>query len=588
MTTTIGTIELLAKIDTSQYKKGEKEIEQSNDNIEKSVDNTSKNSNNALNSIAKVGMAGIIAASVAVGIAITKNIGNAIDRIDTLVAFPRLLQSLGASSEEAQSSTNRLKDALQGLPTSLDAGARGVQRLVVAGVDVNRATEAFLGLNNAILAGGGDVAQAESLFLQLGQAISRGSIEGQEWNTIAANLPTVLQALQNETGKTKNELEQMFKQDPQALLDNIIRLNKEGGGNIASLETQARQATGGIGTAFDNLDNAITRGIEGIVRALGNGDLEKGQLVISQGITNIGNSFGTALTKVGNFFAFIIRNKDVFVPIMIAISTITGLLFTWAIAVKTVAIAQGILNSVLALNPIGLVIIAIAGLVAAFVWLWNNVEGFKNFFVSVWDIMKNAVASAWQFIVDVFSGIGQWFSDRFMAVRDGIVNAFNSIKRAVGNVWEWIRGVFGTIGEVAATIIKAPVNAIIGFAQNTINGFIRAINGAVDAINKIPGVDIGKLGEINIPKLANGGIVTSPTLALIGEGRESEAVIPLSKLDKMIEGGGSSNNSKIVINMDGIMARSRSDLRAVAKDLIRAIDEEREAKGLSPINGAIS
>ena len=45
----------------------------------------------------------------------------------------------------------------------------------------------------------------------------------------------------------------------------------------------------------------------------------------------------------------------------------------------------------------------------------------------------------------------------------------------------------------------------------------------------------------SIPALAEGGVVTGPTLALIGEGRESEAVIPLSKLNTMMEGGGGQN-----------------------------------------------
>lgn len=539
MATTVGTIQLLATIDTSRYKQGAKEIEKANDSIESSASSTEKKSNASFGGIATVGLAAVAAAAVAVGVAITKNIGNAVDRIDTLVAFPRVLQALGSTSDEAQDATNKLSESLRGLPTSLQAGASGVQALVTAGLDVPTATDAFLALNNALLVAGGGTAQAESAMMQLQQALSRGKIEGQEWNTIAANMPTVLQALGNETGKTREELQEMFREDPQALIDNIIRLNKEGGGELSSLDDQARQATGGIGTAFENMNNAITRGIEGIVRSIGDGgtDQEKlvsGQEKISDAITSVGNAFGAALGQVGPFINFLIRNKNVFAPIAVGISAIVAALTAWWTITKLITIAQAIFNAVLAANPIGLIVVAIAGLVAAFLWLWNNVEGFRNFFIKAWDGIRNAI-----------TGVFNWVKTNWpllLALLTGpiglavllIIRNFDKIRDVARNVFNWIKGIFSTIGDVASGIFRGAVNSVLGTAENIINGFIRAINNVVGIINRIPGVNIGNIGELNIPRLANGGIVTSPTLAEIGEGGEAEAVIPLSKLDQML------------------------------------------------------
>jgi len=59
------------------------------------------------------------------------------------------------------------------------------------------------------------------------------------------------------------------------------------------------------------------------------------------------------------------------------------------------------------------------------------------------------------------------------------------------------------------------------------------------------------MAEGGIPGLAEGGIVTGPTLALIGEGRESEAVIPLSKLSAMMDGGGGSQRVEVVGRISG-------------------------------------
>ena len=64
-----------------------------------------------------------------------------------------------------------------------------------------------------------------------------------------------------------------------------------------------------------------------------------------------------------------------------------------------------------------------------------------------------------------------------------------------------------SIGNAIGGAFKKVVNSIIGFAQNTINGFISAINSAIKLINKIPGVSIGLISKLSIPRLAAGGLV---------------------------------------------------------------------------------
>jgi hypothetical protein len=262
------------------------------------------------------------------------------------------------------------------------------------------------------------------------------------------------------------------------------------------------------------------------------------------------------------------------------IAIVIGILLTPAIIALGVQgliagakLAAGIL---LALGPIGLIIAAVGAAVALIIMNWEAVSGFVT---SVWENIQNAAKNVfewikknWPLILSIITGpIG-------LAVY-AIIKNFDKIKAAVGNVWNWIKGVFATIGEIASNIIKVPVNAIIGFAQNTINGFIKALNSAIDAINKIPGVDIGKLGLLNIPKLAEGGIISSPTLALIGEGREPEAVVPLSKLDQM----GGSSNSSITINVSGTIVSSPQDQRKFAEVIGKRLNEVLQSKGQQPI-----
>lgn len=586
---TVGTVEVIATIDTSRYKKGAQEIERTNSNIEGSTQKTSSKMNGAFNNVAKVGIGALVAATVAAGAAIVKNIGGAIDRIDTLVAFPRVLRALGVSSEEAESATNKLAESLRGLPTSLGAGAKGVQGFVTSGLDVDKATRAFLAFNNAMLAASVETGAAQSTMQQLNQALSRGRIDGAEWNSIAANIPTVLQALQNETGKSKDELRELFREDPQALLDNIIRLNEEGGGGLASLEKQARNATGGIRTAFANFDNAIQRGIQSIVTSIGGGDLEAGQRKISDLISSVAKSLGDLLENFGKFVKFVIDNKDIIGPIVVSVTVFVGIITALASVIKIATIAMGIFNAVLAANPIALVAIALVALVAGLVYFFTQTETGREIVESFFDFLQSAfknvvtwASNAWDRVVGVFSDAWR-----------GIQNIFSNVGSFFRGVWNTIVGVFGSvgiaIGNAIGGAVKGVVNSILGFAENTINGFIRAINTALDAINKIPGVNIGRLGLLNIPRLADGGIVPATPggiLANIGEGGEAEAVIPLSKLDKMIKGDtNNTDNSKIEINVSGVFATSKQEQRNVAELIAARLKEVQKSRALG--GGAI-
>jgi hypothetical protein len=76
------------------------------------------------------------------------------------------------------------------------------------------------------------------------------------------------------------------------------------------------------------------------------------------------------------------------------------------------------------------------------------------------------------------------------------------------------------------------------------------LNIILDGIDKAAGpwVNFGEIPNVKLPRLAEGGIVTGPTIAMIGEGREPEAIIPLSKLASMGFGGGGAN---ITVNVNG-------------------------------------
>ncbi len=180
--------------------------------------------------------------------------------------------------------------------------------------------------------------------------------------------------------------------------------------------------------------------------------------------------------------------------------------------------------------------------------LWKGIKNvfsavgnwFKNIFSKAWTGIKNAWSAVktwfkniWTGIKNVFSSVGSWFSDIFKKAWNGIKNAFSSVGSFFSGIWNTIKSKFSkigtTIGNAIGGAFKNVVNSIISFAENTINGFIKAINLAISLINKIPGVEISKLSLLSIPKLAKGGIVNNPGrgVPVIAGEAGAEAVLPL-------------------------------------------------------------
>ena len=557
MATTVGEIVLLAKIDTSQYKSGVKDINRANADVEKSSDKTSKSIGSGFSSAAKIATAAILTATALIA--------------KSFVDSASEIQSLRASFESLTGdvdSTNKVMTTLYELGKKTAFENKDIQSAgrsyLAAGVAVEDLQKV---LSNTADIAGATGANLGQLTLPLTQTIARGKLQTQDFYQIMnAGAGALRKPLTDLAGKkgfgTLAEAMEKGAITADDLLGVMSDVSGEGGfafnGAIKQSETYAGR--------MSNLQEAITNvglkilGVDAVT-----------------GTVDPSGAFSKLSTAVSVATEWLSKNGETVKQIAIVI----GILLTPAIIALGVQgliagakLAAGIL---LALGPIGLIIAAVGAAVALIIMNWEAVSGFVT---SVWENIQNAAKNVfewikknWPLILSIITGpIG-------LAVY-AIIKNFDKIKAAVGNVWNWIKGVFATIGEIASNIIKVPVNAIIGFAQNTINGFIKALNSAIDAINKIPGVDIGKLGLLNIPKLAEGGIVSSPTLALIGEGREPEAVVPLSKLDKM---GGGNSNSSITINVSGTIVSSPQDQRKFAEVIGKRLNEVLQSKGQQPI-----
>ena len=195
----------------------------------------------------------------------------AVQRADTLASYPKVMESLGVSSEAASASVDRLSEGIEGLPTTLDDAVSGTKRLFLANRDIGKSTDYFIALNNAIAAGGAPMeAQANGLE-QLLQAYSKGKMDQMEWLSVQTAMPQVMDQVAQAMGVTAEELEVGLRHGEismESFMQTLVQMNEQGVNGMASLEEQARASTGGIGTSFANFRNSIVKVLGNVLLTL--------------------------------------------------------------------------------------------------------------------------------------------------------------------------------------------------------------------------------------------------------------------------------------------------------------------------------
>lgn len=162
----------------------------------------------------------------------------------------------------------------------------------------------------------------------------------------------------------------------------------------------------------------------------------------------------------------------------------------------------------------------------AFSFAWNAIKTVfspaVNFFSGIWNGVKN-----------IFSGVKEFFRKGFADAYNVIEKLFSPLTNFFRGVWTGIKSVFNKIAEVIGGAIKSTVekavNGVLSTATKIINGFISAINGAIGAINAIPGVKIKKLTKLETPKLAEGAVLEDGPRQVIAGEAGAEAIIPLER-----------------------------------------------------------
>ena len=271
-----------------------------------------------------------------------------------------------------------------------------------------------------------------------------------------------------------------------------------------------------------------------------------------------------------------------------AIILVNTAMTIWTAVTTAFTAVQAAFNAVMALNPIFLIVAAVVAIIAVLVLLQKEFglfDGVIKFvgdsFSAVWDAIKAVfdwVTNNWKLLLAVITGpfglaiafvvtfkdqiigfIGNligWIGTAFKTVLDLILWPFKKawegivfFKDMVVSVFNGLKDLAGSIFDKVGGAFKGVINAVISNLEGGLNFAIKGLNIILDGIDKAAGpwVNFGEIPNVKLPRLAEGGIVTGPTIAMIGEGREPEAVIPLSKLGSMGLGGG----ANITVNVNG-------------------------------------
>lgn len=232
-------------------------------------------------------------------------------------------------------------------------------------------------------------------------------------------------------------------------------------------------------------------------------------------------------------------------------------------AITGVRTAILLLNAAMKANIIGLIVSLVIGLVAAFVTLWRNNEGFRNFWINLWNKIKSACSTA----------------------ITGIKNKFNDLKDAAGKVKRWFEDIRKSISDKIESAGKA-----VGKVVDKIKGFFPLKIGKIFSNLKIPKISVsggkapfgiagkGSLPSFNVKWNAQGGILTQPTIfgrmgdTLLGGGEAgAEAIAPITVLQDYIRAAVGAENEGIrttLIEQTGLLMSflSRNLPKAVLLD----------------------
>lgn len=445
---------------------------------------------------------GVLADLVSNGINFVLNgihnlVGEAISASDTMYKFEQTMGFAGYDSSVIEEASDRVKDYADKTVYNLDTIANTTAQLAANGIkDYSGLTEA-LGNLNAVAGGNADT--FTSVASALTQTAGAGKLTTENWNQVANAIPgasgKLQEALKEAGAYTGDFREAMAKGEITAEEFNaaIMKLGNE------PVAVEAATSVATFEGAIGNLQATIVTGLQQIISEIGTENITgflskltemvgKAIKAISSAVKWVKKNLPAVLTLVIGlttaYTAQVVANK---VAIIAATAAEKGM----TVAQYAAATAQKALNLAMSANPIGLIIAGITALVAAFMLLWKNCEGFREFWINLWNTIKEAVAAVGEWFSNLWNNIVTWFKDIWNGVVEFFSGVWQSIAEFPANAWNSIKEIWSFVAEWFNQKVIEPIKK---FFSSLFDGISKA---ASDTWNAIMGVWNGVSGWFN-------------------------------------------------------------------------------------------
>ena len=509
--------------------------------------------------VAKGAIAGFIANGLTALAGAAKNaVSSVLGLADATREYRQTLATLDTASDSAGVNADVMKDKftdLMGVFNDQDSVTEGLNNLLAGGFNEDNIDQITQQLEGAALKWK-DTLKFEGLADGLQETLATGSAIGpfaEMLERSGVNLEKFDEGLakaSTEAEKQNYVLEELSKLG----LSDVSEAYREQ--NAQMIEAQQanvnyQNSVAAMGERLEPITTKIregfTRILEKMLELLEGVDLEAFAGKIESAFDKFINDI---IPKIISGLQWIIDNKDIIIAGVVGIGAafaawkvvtiIQGIIKAfkaWKLATEGMTIAQRLLNLVMKANPIGLVISLIAGLVSAFVILWNKSDAFREFWINLWEKVKDITKKAWSALTDgakkawngiksVFSKVGSFFSETFSKAWQKVKDIFSTGGKIFNGIKDGIASAFKTIVNGLIT----GINKVVSVPFNAINKMLNKIR-SIDILGAKPFQGLwgeNPVGVPQIPKLAKGGVVDKATLAMIGEAGK-EAVVPLEK-----------------------------------------------------------
>jgi phage-related protein len=404
-------LKLLANI--SNFVKGMDQATKESQAFAKKVDRAGKAAGRAF-----VGIAGgaILAAK---GLEQAEIASAKLENVLSSMGFENSVKRVDAYAESLQNLTAVDADVIKATQTKLATFANLTKTVDTAGGAFDRATVAALDLAAA------GFGSAESNAVQLGKALE-DPIKG---------ITALTKSGVTFTKEEKEKIKVLVESGQILEAQNMV---------LGAIEKQVGGTAAASASSFDKIKLAL----DGVADAIGTGILPLIEMLTP---------------KLQAFSAWAAENSKLLSTVVLVVGALTGALYTLSLVIKAVTIVQTVFNAVMLLNPIGLVVIAVAALAAGFVLAYKKIEPFRNLVDSIYQGIKN-----------IGSAIA---ASKFGQLLSNIIGSFGGGRAAGGSV---MAGQSVRVGEFGSEIFTPNSSGVIrrdtGSGGNT---FI--LNGIVDA-----------------------------------------------------------------------------------------------------------